>query len=114
MMRDLLFLVRERGRGRDGEGERERREGRERGREIYIVNLLFLASSRRSPALFRKDPNHLLRLFKSLSKSDVERDVGLAIQECMGLVAPAYRGVGGQTALLLEAALLENVYNVRV
>jgi proteasome component ECM29 len=68
--------------------------------------------AKRSSALFAKDPAHLLRLFKVFSEpTPVDRDVGLAIQECMGLVAPAYRGVGGQTALLLEAALLENIYN---
>lgn len=68
--------------------------------------------SRRSPALFCKDPNHLLRLFKVVSEPSVERDVCLAVQECMGLVAPAYKGMVGQTSLLLEAALLENIYNV--
>lgn len=68
--------------------------------------------ARRSPALFSKDPNHLLRLFKVLSDSTVDRDIVLAVQECMSLVAPVYRGVGDQTALLLEAAILENIYNV--
>lgn len=68
--------------------------------------------SRHSPALFCKDPNHLLRLFKVFSESTVDKDVGLAVQECMSLVAPAYEGMSGQTTLLLEAALLENIYNV--
>ena len=43
----------------------------------------------------------------------MDRDVGLAVQECMSLLAPAYQGVAGQKALLLEAALLENIYSVR-
>lgn len=42
----------------------------------------------------------------------MDKDVGLAVQECMGLVAPAYEGMSGQATLLLEAALLENIYNV--
>ena len=66
---------------------------------------------RRAPALFQKDPGHLLRLFKVLAEP-ADRDVGLSVQECMGLLAPVYRGAGGQAALLLEATLLENIYHV--
>jgi proteasome component ECM29 len=68
--------------------------------------------AQRAPALFQKDVGQLLRLFKVFSDlPQLDRDVSLVIQECMGLVAPAYRGVGGHKALLLEAALLENIYS---
>ena len=70
---------------------------------------------RRVPALFQKDADHLLRLFRVFSESGgaVDRDVGLAVQECMSLLAPAYQEVAVQKSLLLEAALLENIYSVR-
>ena len=70
---------------------------------------------RRAPALFQKDADHLLRLFRVFSESGgpVDREVGLAVQECVSLLAPAYQGVAPQKALLLEAALLENIYSVR-
>jgi proteasome component ECM29 len=69
--------------------------------------------AQRVPALFQKDADHLLRLFRVFSESGgaVDRDVGLAVQECMSLLAPAYQGVAVQKSLLLEAALLENIYN---
>ena len=39
-------------------------------------------------------------------------DVSLAVQECLSLMAAAYRGVQGQSALIVEALLLENIYSV--
>ena len=39
-------------------------------------------------------------------------DVSLAVQECLSLMAVAYRGVKGQSALIIEALLLENIYSV--
>ena len=39
-------------------------------------------------------------------------DVSLAVQECLSLMAAAYRGVQGQSALIIEALLLENIYSV--
>ena len=48
-----------------------------------------------------------------LSLQDLEPDIGLAIQECLSFIAGAYRGVGpGQSALIVEALLLENIYSV--
>ena len=83
---------------------------------MYCHNLLLIEGLpfRRAPAVFQKDASHLLRLFRVFSDpAPVDRDVGLAVQECMSLMAPAYLGVGRDKALLLEAALLENIYSVR-
>ena len=38
--------------------------------------------------------------------------MSLAIQECLGLMSVAYRGVQGQNTLIVEALLLENIYSV--
>ena len=43
---------------------------------------------------------------------DLATDIGLAIQECLSLMAAAYRGVKGQSALIVEALILENIYSV--
>ena len=43
---------------------------------------------------------------------DTSQDIGLGIQECLGLMSTAYRGVQGQNALIVEALLLENIYSV--
>ena len=40
-------------------------------------------------------------------------DVSLAVQECLSLMAAAYRGVQGQSAVIIEALILENIYSVR-
>lgn len=36
----------------------------------------------------------------------------LAVQECLSLMAAAYREVKGQSALRVEAMILENIYSV--
>ena len=38
--------------------------------------------------------------------------MSLAVQECLSLMAAAYGGVQGQSALIIEALLLENIYSV--
>ena len=40
------------------------------------------------------------------------QDMSLAVQECLNLMAAAYRGVKGQSAMIVEALILENIYSV--
>lgn len=67
--------------------------------------------AKKVPSVFRKDTKYLRKLFEELNKN-LEPDIGLAIQECLSFIAGAYRGVGpGQSALIVEALLLENIYS---
>lgn len=47
---------------------------------------------------------HLLQVFR--------QELGVAIQECLILMAAAYRGVEGQDALAVEALILRNIDSV--
>lgn len=47
------------------------------------------------------------------SPQDLPQDMALAIQECLSLMAAAYRGVKGQSAIIVEALILEHIYSVR-
>ena len=89
---------------------------------------------RRAPQLFQKDTKYLTKIFEALKKvvsrdvvmrflrsisggffpflQKLSADVSLAVQECLSLMAAAYRGVQGQSALIIEALLLENIYSV--
>ncbi len=44
---------------------------------------------------------------------DMPQDLRLAVQECLSLMAAAYRGVKGESAVIVEALILENIYSVR-
>lgn len=44
---------------------------------------------------------------------DMPQDLNLAVQECLNLMTTAYKGVKGQSALIVEALILENIYSVR-
>lgn len=43
---------------------------------------------------------------------DLAVDLSLAMQECLNMMAAAYRGVKGQSATMVEALMLENIYSV--
>lgn len=44
---------------------------------------------------------------------DIDSDVVLAVQECLSTMAPAYRGLEGDNAVIVEALLLESVLSPR-
>ena len=55
---------------------------------------------------------HVVCMCMCVCGQDVPQDLSLAIQECLSLMAAAYRGVKGQSAVIVEALILENIYSV--
>lgn len=69
--------------------------------------------ARRVPLLFQKETKHLHKLFDVLEK-DMEQDMCLAVQECLSVLATAYKGVQGTSAVAVEALMLEHIYSDKV